>query len=313
MNPKVIEHIVSRRILIAVLNWGQGHIYRTIPIIQQLINQKNTIHIACDDTQKLIFEAYLNDEVTFHFLAGYDFRFSTTKSILLANFFQFPSLLKQHAKDHVVCEKIVSKEAIDLVLSDHRYGWFSQKVESIFLTHQCQLPIKNKWVQKTHHRFINTNFNAVWIFDTEQHDFAQALSETQHIHPEVQFLNAVSRFENYPTFDKTKTVAVISGPKPYNEHLLRQVQDFATRNQSKIYCISSLNFQSEFLIPVSFDQQDRLLAEAHTIISYIGYTTLMDLHYLQPNKAILIPSPRQLEQEYLAQIHTNKYDIRKQL
>jgi predicted glycosyltransferase len=211
--------------------------------------------------------------------------------------------------DYKTCERLVKDLQINLVLSDHRYGFFSKKVPSIFLTHQCQLPTKNKWVQKLHHRFINTNFQSVWVFDTENHSFAHELSDTKNIEPPVSYLGAVSRFENYLPSTKDKHVAVISGPKPYNENLLLFVQKYAEENQLTIHCITQLAFESPYLIPVLLEQQDLILSQANTFISHIGYTTLMDLHYLNPKDVLLIPSPNQLEQEYLAKQYASKYNI----
>lgn len=309
MNRAVFENLTSRKILVASLNWGQGHVYRIVPILQALIQQGNTIHIACDEGQKKVFEYYFPDKVEFHFIKGYLFQFSTKRSIVFSNFFQFPKLLKQHAKDHQICEKIVQKEKIDLVLSDHRYGWFSKKVPSVFLTHQCQLPIKNKWIQNIHLQLINTNFKTIWIYDDEQHSFAHDLSKTENILSEVHYLGAVSRFENFSAFEKDKIVAVISGPSPHNQNLLGKVKKYAEKQQIKVHCITNLSTDSDYLVPTSLEQQDIILAQAHTIISHIGYTTLMDIHYLQPSKYILIPSPNQLEQAYLMTIVKNNHSL----
>ncbi|MNW08839.1 hypothetical protein D3C71_2056980 [compost metagenome] len=47
---------------------------------------------------------------------------------------------------------------------------------------------------------------------------------------------------------------------------------------------------------------DQEIASAETIISRNGYSTLMDLQFLN-KKAVLIPTSGQLEQEYLAELY----------
>ena len=44
----------------------------------------------------------------------------------------------------------------------------------------------------------------------------------------------------------------------------------------------------------------KLILSSQTIICRSGYSTLMDMHVLGKNELILIPTPGQTEQEYLA-------------
>ncbi len=53
------------------------------------------------------------------------------------------------------------------------------------------------------------------------------------------------------------------------------------------------------------DELSILISKAKIVISRSGYTTLMDLIALN-KKAILIPTPGQTEQEYLAKNNANK-------
>lgn len=303
--------IYNQRILIAVLNWGQGHVYRSVSLIQKLLSQGNTLFIACDLQQEKVFRQYFKDSVSFHFLSGYAFHFSEKRSIFWQNSGRINQLLKQHKADHLECEKLVVSQKIDVVISDHRYGFFSKNVPSIFLTHQCQLPTKNKILQMTHQRLIRKNFNEIWVLDDAQHTFAGKLSNA-HGFKKTVFLGVISRFENLKNIAvKDKTVAVISGSYPYNQLLLRAVERFAEQHQQHVYCISTLPTQSSFLTNVPLDEQDEMLLRANTIISHSGYTTLLDLHFLKPDKVILIPSPHQAEQQYLADLHRDKYVVLK--
>lgn len=299
ITPEEIQH---QTVLWSCLNWGKGHVYRSIPLIQKLQEKGNNIHIACDKKQQEIFKRYLKD-VAYHFLKGYDFNFSSSKSMLRSNFFQLPKLLRQHSQDFLMCEKWVKEFSVDYVISDHRYGFCSKAIPSIFLTHQCNLPTRSRWIQKQHHRFINKNFNHVWILDDENHSFAGNLSKTDAIQIPFSYLGIVSRFENKKQLEKTKTIAIISGPAPFDQELLNFVQENAENTHEKTYVITSLDFHSEWLIPVATEQQDQIILEAKKIISYCGYTTLMDLEYLNPPTFELHPTPNQNEQLYLASIH----------
>ena len=71
------------------------------------------------------------------------------------------------------------------------------------------------------------------------------------------------------------------------------------------------------------DQLAELIVNAKTVICRSGYSTLMDLHVLGYKNLILIPTPGQTEQEYLAKklkkekvaysVDQNKFDLKSAL
>lgn len=286
-----------------------GHVYRSFPLIQRLQLKGNIIHIACSEQQQAIFERYLKD-VHFHYIKGYKFHFSNGKSFVMSNLFQLSDLFKQYVDDHTICERIVKKYEIDIVVSDHRYGFCSKKTESVFLTHQLQLPTKNRFLQKQHLRFINKNFKNAWILDNETHEFSGDLTGLKGIKINTEFIGPSSRFMNVEPLEKSLTVAIISGPEPFNKKLLESVSKYAKNKREKVYGITSLPFNEEFLLNVKPEMEDEIIRKAKVIISHCGYSTLMDLNYLQPEKALLIPTPKQTEQMYLSKLYSNeKYII----
>src|SRR5690606_31242647 len=112
--------------------------------------------------------------------------------------------------------EIAEQEQIDLVISDHRYGFYSKRVPSVFVTHQCRLPVQSALIQKGHHYLINKNFDAVWILDNEQHAFAGKLSDEKGLKIPVEFIGPQSRFQMEDRQkEKELSVAIISGPALY--------------------------------------------------------------------------------------------------
>jgi UDP-N-acetylglucosamine:LPS N-acetylglucosamine transferase len=55
---------------------------------------------------------------------------------------------------------------------------------------------------------------------------------------------------------------------------------------------------------VNKDLREELLNRAHLVISRSGYSTIMDLAVIG-TKALLIPTPGQIEQEYLSKYHNS--------
>jgi UDP-N-acetylglucosamine:LPS N-acetylglucosamine transferase len=54
----------------------------------------------------------------------------------------------------------------------------------------------------------------------------------------------------------------------------------------------------------------QLMINAPTIVCRSGYSTLMDLQHLQKKNYILVPTPGQDEQEYLAQYWNEKFEVK---
>ena len=76
----VPSEIKEKRILISVLNWGMGHVSRSIGLIHQLIQQGNIIHVACSENQKKVYQEYF-DSVIFIDHNDYPFEFGGKGSL----------------------------------------------------------------------------------------------------------------------------------------------------------------------------------------------------------------------------------------
>jgi UDP:flavonoid glycosyltransferase YjiC (YdhE family) len=156
------EEIIHKNILFSVLNWGMGHVARSISIIDQLLKQGNKVTIAASNQQLQIYTTYfpsihfvLHEDYPFNFGAKGNFGFDLVKSS--------GTLFQRYRKERTFVEKYVFENAIDFVLSDHRYGFYSNKVTSIFITHQINLPLSffEKPIQLLHKKLLR-NFNEIW-------------------------------------------------------------------------------------------------------------------------------------------------------
>ena len=63
--------------------------------------------------------------------------------------------------------------------------------------------------------------------------------------------------------------------------------------------------QIEIFPSIDWKQTDSIILQAEKIISRSGYSTIMDLITIQ-QKAVLVPTPGQTEQEYLAKYLAEK-------
>jgi uncharacterized protein (TIGR00661 family) len=132
--------------------------------------------------------------------------------------------------------------------------------------------------------------------------------ELSHIEiPRKHYMGALSRFEWKQLEKKYNILVVISGPEPQRTIFEKIILDQLTNYQAKILFIRGLPDASETITHpgieiknhLSSEKMNEAILQSELVISRCGYTTVMDLVKLK-KKAILIPTPGQTEQEYLA-------------
>ncbi len=291
--------LLHERILFSCLDWGSGHVARSISLLKQLSEQGNELVIFCTSAQKAVFTAY---EIPADYLLteGFQFRFKgdgNFTSEMRRNAWRFSRWIRAEQQQ---TEKLVSEYGITLVLSDHCYGFRSDQVPSIFMTHQVLLPPKAGWIAQRIHRKWMNRFSEIWIMDEEQKRLAGVLSNPV---PKSGYIGFYSRFQDTEiSLVPGKVVGIVSGPEPYSEQFFQWiVEHYGTQNLTlispKIYSEIPPNVKAV----TDWKEADAEIASAETIVSRNGYSTLMDLQFLQ-KKAVLIPTTGQLEQEYLAEL-----------
>jgi len=233
---------------------------------------------------------------------------------------QLPQLQKMIKKENKWLHKIVNEHKPQLIISDNRYGLYHQKVSSVLITHQLNIhsplgKMIDRVIQKLHYRLIE-NFNACWVPDQQQNGLGGELSHP-NINPAIPvfYTGWLSRFKENATGKKEKHLLVlISGPEPqraiFESMILSQIKEL----QEPVIVVRGLPGNKEKLnlephvkvynhLPAN--ELNKLMLEASFIIGRCGYSTVMDLARLK-KKSILVPTPGQTEQEYLASFLSSK-------
>lgn len=292
--------VTNRRILIACLDWGKGHVSRSIGIIHKLLEQQNRVTIACNDSQRLIFADYF-PEITFVNLSGYNFSFRG-KGNFFKDLWQFrKSFFKAVEQEHIFVEQLITQEQFDLIISDHRYGFYSNQVESIFLTHQLNLPL-SKFAFPVHlfHKRQLKHFSKIWILDDEKLSLSGKMG-VNNANWSIDYIGHFSRFmfQENPKVKTGKPVLICNGPRPYDEQLLSKFSAILSKVQIIAPAHIELNFPNLDIITAdNWLKCDEAILNAPKLYAYCGYTTLMDLKFLRCESE-LIPTPGQVEQRYL--------------
>jgi len=132
----------------------------------------------------------------------------------------------------------------------------------------------------------------------------------------LKYIGILSRFEKLNKFDKTnKLLAIISGPEPQRtvfENII--IKKFSKENYKSIIVRGTSEGRKKDTINISFiniansKKLQQLISQSEYIVSRSGYSSILDYIKLGV-KAILIPTPGQTEQEYLAEYLSQKYNF----
>lgn len=311
----------SLNILISPLDWGLGHATRCVPIITHLTAKGCNVFIAADGNIKTLLKNEFPN-ATYLSLNGYNIEYSKQKKWLpLKIGAQIPHIIYCIFKEHQWLKKVIKKHSISAVISDNRFGLFTRKVPCVYITHQLFIKTGHSFtellVSKIHQYFIN-KFTECWVPDYEGNEnIAGQLSHPEKLQNNVKFIDCLSRFhfiENVKI--KYDLLILLSGPEPQRtileKVLLIQLKEYKgkvllvrglPRSDVKHTDVNLLNADTSGTLEIknhlSAIDLNIALQEAEIIISRSGYTSIMDLLKLN-KKAILIPTPGQTEQEYLA-------------
>ena len=300
------------KILVAPLEWGLGHATRCIPIIKEFVDQNCEVFIAAEGaTYSLLKNEF--PELAFLPLMGYRMKYSRMKYFLFWKILtQFPKIVFTIYKEHLWLKKIVKEYKFDAVISDNRFGMYHSKIPSVYITHQLLIKTGNSIIEKIakriHYYFIK-KYNECWVPDFEVNGLAGELSHPKKLPGEVKYLGALSRFELTVVEKKYDLLISISGPEPQRTIFEHQILDQLKSYSGKVLFTRGLPETSE---EIKYDdpsieiknhlpagELNEAILQSDMIISRCGYTTVMDMIKLK-KKAILIPTPGQTEQEYLA-------------
>lgn len=308
-----ISRVKNMKILYSCLNWGMGHVARSISLINTLEHQNNRLIIVGDSTQLKIIRTYFPKIKIIEF-EGYPFDFSETKSFHKALWKQKKKLNRfMNIEKKWVYEKVI-KYDIDLVLSDHRYGFRCKKCNSIFITHQVKLPLKGLYkIFQFIHSYWLRQFDMLWIVDNADKKLAGKLSSVDFIKNNYEFIGLLSRFQlkNKPIMNEKNgvSVLVLSGPNVHLNYLFNYYNNHSNKQFVQVIvgetsALDKIPKEKDFVFMESKNwlDVDGVLLSANEIFSFMGYSTLMDAMYLTADFH-LIPCPNQWEQEYLGSIH----------
>ncbi|WP_299521932.1 glycosyltransferase [uncultured Lutibacter sp.] len=238
------------------------------------------------------------------------------KNLKFKLFLSVPSIILAVIKEKKFVTQIAEKENLAGIISDNRFGALSRKVPSVYITHQLNvLSGKTTFLTSKIHQKIIEKFDECWVPDVENEpNFSEMLGHINKAKFKVNYLGILSRFKKQYTAIKYDLLVLLSGPEPQRtlleNKLLIELKGFngeilfvrgVLSNKTNITAATNfkiIDFLASTDLEIAINQSEIVLARS-------GYSTIMDLAVLG-KKAFFIPTPGQFEQEYLAEILSEK-------
>lgn len=308
----------KRNILICPLEWGLGHAGRMIPLAKALQEDDNTIFIGTGTEHQQFLGSELKG-IRFIDFGGFRPSYSGILPQYLALFFQIPALIYHIIKEHIKLGRIISEYNIDIVISDNRFGLWNRKAKTVYVTHQIRIPFPQKlrfleWTGVIVHRFFIKKYDLCFIPDLPgEMNLAGRLAHSVKLPENARFIGILSRFSDInekagSSDNALHNTLILSGPEPQRSILRGIIAGMQGNNASPLVIlegrpgIPDKDKGTGKIITYNHlpsAEMKKIIKGSTGIIARAGYTTIMELVSLNCS-ALLVPTPGQTEQEYLA-------------
>ena len=316
------------RVLVSPLDWGLGHATRVIPLIRALITFGARVDIAASgSTFTLLRQAFPALEILE--LTGYPVRYARSGTWFLPFLAsQVPGLIRVVREEKAWLQREISLRRWDLIISDNRYGLHHPEAYTVLLTHQVHpragsAMVPNGLLSRLHRAWLKP-FDAVWVADQPApDDLAGKLSHPLPKGINARYIGHLSQLttpvQPLPSGLRPGTflLVLLSGPEPQRSLLEAKVLEGLDQVELPVVLVRGLPVSTESIsardrLTVIDFADDRLVASlltyARGIICRSGYTSLMDLRKIR-RTALLVPTPGQGEQEFLAKYLASRRDF----
>ena len=311
------------KVLVCPLNWGLGHATRMVPVVNAFLEQGCDVVVAASGGALQYMKDEFGNRTDYLLYLGKEIRYSRGSGFFARLTLQMPSLLYFIWAEYRWMQQTGKKLQPDIIISDNRYGARSPHILSVFVTHQLfiRMPRGMGWmegiVRAINHRFIRA-FHHCWVPDLEGEGSLSGALSQKKILEEVRFVGILSRFSGHtkypqPELDLPESfiLVILSGPEPQRSILENALEKQLT-GKSVVF-FRGITGESVFVkkgLHYWFNHGDNALMgfalqNCELVICRSGYSSLMDLSVFG-KKAVLLPTPGQTEQEYLAHMLAQK-------
>jgi hypothetical protein len=231
-----------------------------------------------------------------------------------------PVLVYHIILEHYRLNKIIHDHSVDIVISDNRFGLWNRRIKTVYVTHQLLIPMPKlfAWLEFTgviFHRMVISRYSLCFIPDLPgELNVSGRLTHSVKLPRNARFIGILSRFTGLPSSVNDNPVrlrhntVILSGPEPQRGILEQKLTDILKDKGHPAVILGGnpgthagmiLNGNIIYFNHLPGPAMKEVITRSESIITRSGYTAIMELISLNCS-ALLIPTPGQTEQEYLA-------------
>jgi uncharacterized protein (TIGR00661 family) len=309
------------KIIYGVCSWGLGHATRSLPVIRKLIEEHNELAIVSHGRSLDLLKKELGKNPKYYDIPDYPMLLSeNSRQFLAKSVVYWPSFIKRMESELQSLKKILDKSKYDRIISDSRYGFYSRLIPSLFISHQIRImnPLRINMFERgseIFNLFFFKRYAGVIIPDYKDDNLSGDLSHNLRRIDEdkIHYVGVLSDFKKIKIKKDIDYFVSISGPEPQRTMLEKRLVSQVNDLKGKIIITLGKTekkdkFNKKNIETYSFltkEKREDLLNRTKLVISRSGYSTIMDLAVIGA-KALMIPTPGQIEQEYLGKYHNKK-------
>jgi len=302
-------------IIYCLCSWGLGHATRSLPIIRKLIEENHDLTIISSDRSLQLLQHELGSSISYINIPDYPMLVSeNTRQFIAKSMVYWPLFIKRMEDGLQQLQSILKNTKCDRIISDGRYDMYSKHIPSFFISHQMRImnPLRIQLFERgseIFNKFFFKRFKEVIIPDFKERSLSGDLSHnlTKIDEDKLHYVGILSDFSKRDIKKDIDYFISLSGPEPQRslleKSIISQIDDLSGS------IVMSLGKTEEKDIPndediktfsyLTRDEREELLNRSKLVISRSGYSTIMDLAIIG-TKSLMIPTPGQIEQEYLA-------------
>jgi len=309
------------KIIYGVCSWGIGHATRSLPVIRKLIDENNKITIISNGRSLELLKKELGENIEYIDIPDYPMLLSeNARQFMAKSMIYWPIFIRKMQSGLNKLTKMLKTKKCDLIISDARYDIYSKRIPSFFISHQIRImnPLRIKMLEtgsEIFNLFFFKRFRRVIVPDYKEDNLSGDLSHNLRRLDEkkIYYVGVLSDFKKRNTKKDIDYLISISGPEPQRTLLEKKLLSQTDQLDGNIVITLGKTEKKDTLskknmTTYSFltkEKREDLLNRAKLVVSRSGYSTILDLAVIG-TKALMTPTPGQIEQEYLAEYHNKK-------
>lgn len=312
------------RILYGIGSWGLGHATRSVPVVRALLDAGHEVTIASSGRALALLRPEFGDHCELldwpHVpqTLGY-----SALGFYVRSASAIPLMLKTMLDERSRTRDFVRRRRVERIVSDNRYGVAHPEIPSFHIAHSLhfiaprRMAVIEGWLEAFNYHWFR-GLRRVIVPDTPEDRLAGDLAHGLHLFPPglLMYAGVLSRLRRRETETDLDLFVTLSGPEPQRTILERIVRRQLSGFSGRAVVArgapdrATVERQNGCTIYGYLDAsaQEEMMNRARLSVGRAGYSTIMDLAEVE-RPAVLIPTPGQTEQVYLAAYHDARGSI----